>query len=244
MILPKHKITSRANSKIRGLSLVEVMIAIALLSIALISLMTKIHDSIDLARISEYQNASRDLAKQLMADIEAGTVEDVLDGLNGNFENRGYSEITWMIGRGDASTIGADTATNTRKLYDTRASDTNPFGQQVPIGEDPNINTETDEACTRVRIVVTYPTVTSEKFGTFTLEKMLPTACVNGTQGIREQQEKDQAAAAAEAKSPDAAADPNKNGGGSGNKNNSSNKKPGTQSSTGASAVGGMGGPK
>lgn len=215
-----HRTTGRSGCqriRTRGLSLVEVMIAIAILSIALVALLTKVHGAIDTARVTEYQNAARELAKQLLADIEAGTVEDVMDGMNGNFgDPRGsYPEITWMIGRGDSSTVGMSTnPADVRRLYDKRASSDNPFGlpadTDVTTPADPN----TEEPLTRVRIVVNFPTSDPEKVGTFMIERMLPTECVNGTRGLQDKKEKDAGLAAQEAKSGAPATPPAGGGGG------------------------------
>jgi prepilin-type N-terminal cleavage/methylation domain-containing protein len=228
----------------RGLSLIEVMIAIALLSIALITLISKVHGSMDLARVTEYQNAARELAKELMSDIEAGTVEDVLDGLTGNFgDPRGnYSELTWVIGRGDSSSVGAQMFQDSAgsRLYDKRSSDGNPFGSSDPAN-DPyaNTNNNADDPLTRVRIVVSYPTGDPDKPGTFTLEKMLPTECVNGTRGLQDKKDKDAQAAQSEAGGGAPAGNNNQN---PNNPNNS--KKPGQNPGVGSTSISGGAGPK
>jgi prepilin-type N-terminal cleavage/methylation domain-containing protein len=235
------------NAKIRGLSLVEVMIAIALLSIALVTLLTKIHGSMDLAKVTEYQNAARELSKQLMADIEAGTVEDVLDGMTGNFgDPRGaYPELTWMIGRGDSSTVGAESLKNATgsRLYDKRASDSNPFGIHDPA-LDPYANitdqSQAEDPFTRVRIVVSYPTPDPDRMGTFTIEKMLPTECVNGSRGLQDKKDKDAQAAASPGQGSDASGNGNNSPGG----NKPGGNKPGQNPGTSAGSMMGGAGPK
>lgn len=232
----------------RGLSLVEVMIAIALLSIALVTLLSKIHGSIDLAKVAEYQNAARELAKQLMADIEAGTVEDVLDGTTGNFgDPRGnYPELTWMIGRGDSSSIGSDTLQNANnaRLYDKRATSGNPFGID-PSLVDPydEAAQSADEPFTRIRIVVSFPTTDPEKLGTFVLEKMLPTECVNGTRGLLDKKEKD-AAAAASGQPAGSPAGGSGGGGNSGQGGGGNTNNPKVQNGGGSGSSLSGGGPK
>jgi type II secretory pathway pseudopilin PulG len=222
------------------------MIAIAVLSVALVALLTKIHGSIDTARVTEYQNAARELAKQLMSDIEAGTVEDVVDGMSGNFgDPRGnYPELTWVLGRGETSAVGTTgNPADSRKLYDKRPTADNPFGTQDPSATDPAA-AETEEPFTRVRILVNYPTADPERIGAFTLEKMLPTECVNGTRGLQDKKEKDAGLAAQEQKTGEVSAENNANNPGGGNKGGQKNSQANKSGSGSWMGAAGGAGPK
>ena len=90
-----------------------------------------------------------------------------------------------------------------------------------------------------MRIVVSYPTGDPDKPGTFTLEKMLPTECVNGTRGLQDKKDKDAQAAQSEAGGGAPAGNNNQN---PNNPNNS--KKPGQNPGVGSTSISGGAGPK
>jgi len=193
-----------------GLSLIEVMIALALLSVALIALIGKIHDCIDMARVTEYQNASREYSKELMAEIEAGTIDGLFDGFIGDFSDRGYPQLRYSIRIGDSSTAGTIPDPNQRNLYDkpARTDGTVPPATTGTTSTDPTNADATDaeEPYTRVQITVDFPTVSEDVRGTYTLEKKLPTPNTKGSKGLQEQKERDAEKAASGAGPTDAGA--------------------------------------
>lgn len=190
---------SSRRADARGLSLIEVMIALALLSVALIALIAKIHDCIDTARVTEYQNASREYAKELMGEIEAGTVDGLFDGFIGDFSDRGYPQLRYTIRMGESSTTDATTE-EPRGLYEKPNAGT---GTMAPLAgtPDPNAdeaNNDVEEPFTRVQIAVDFPTVNDESRGVFLYEKKLPTANTKGSRGLEEKRERDAEKAASD----------------------------------------------
>ncbi|MBI3817620.1 MAG: prepilin-type N-terminal cleavage/methylation domain-containing protein [Planctomycetes bacterium] len=188
-----------------GLSLIEVMIAIAILSIVLIALIERVHGCIDTAHTTEYQSAAREFAKELMSEIEAGLVDGLQNGTQGNFGDRNYEQITYVIGLGESSTVGSNSmndngATTARRMYEkdkTPFSNTNTNIDNKVDSTDPNNTSDpslSEEPFTRIRIVVTYPSNNPEHPGTYTLERMVPTECSQGTNGISKKKDKDAAA--------------------------------------------------
>jgi len=192
-----------------GLSLVEVLIAVALLSAVLVTLIMKVHDCIDTARVTENQNAAREYSKELMAQVEAGLIDGLIDGYQGDFSEQGYPQIRYSIGLGENSQVALQTsvdnpnATNDRRrLYTKQAND----GGWIPMNgniNDPSPTTtdeenQMEEPFTRVRIAVQFPTSDDEKFGMFVLERLVATECTKGAAGLREKAQKDSAAAQAE----------------------------------------------
>jgi prepilin-type N-terminal cleavage/methylation domain-containing protein len=181
----------------RGLSLVEVMIALGLLSVALIALISKVHGCIDTARVTEYQNAAREYAKELMAEIEAGTIDGLFDGAVGDFADRGYPHLRYAVRIGESSSASPLDEESQQGLYkQTQAS---ASASEAP---DPKETSAADEPYTRIQITVEYPTAEGDKAATFILEKMVPTECTQGSRGIEEKRKKDADAAAAESSAP------------------------------------------
>lgn len=191
---------NKSNANRAGLSLIEVMIAIALLSIALMTLMSKVHGCMDTAHVTEYQNASRELAKGLMAEVEAGLVEGLFNGAEGNFADKGYPQISFAIGLGDSSSVGSSYMSNSnnssKRAFDNRM---NPYdgikNDELDTTQDVDA-TDTDPALSeepfmRVRIVIMFPSANPEKLGSFIYERMVPTECTQGTAGIQRKKEKD-----------------------------------------------------
>ncbi len=169
----------------------EVMIAIALLSFALITLISKVHGCTDTARVTEYQNAAREFAKELMAEIEAGTIDGLFDGHSGDFSDRGYPHLKFVVGLGESSgvaTPGLDPTVsgNQTALYEVPRD---PW--EVDPALDPTAEDTTEEPYTRVRIVVQYPTANDDITGVFTLERMVPTENSKGSRGLDEKKERD-----------------------------------------------------
>jgi prepilin-type N-terminal cleavage/methylation domain-containing protein len=239
---PAQSVISRA-----GLSLVEVLIAIALLSIALITLMSKVHGCIDTAHVTEYQNAARELAKGMISDIEAGLVEGLFNGAQGTFEDKGYPQITYAVGFGDSSSVGTNLMSsggtaNNRRLFDDRQSRydgvRNEELEEVKPDSTDTDPTLSEEPYMRVRVVVTFPTADPDRTGSFILERMVPTECTQGASGIQKKKEKDQQAAKA-----NAGKDSNDNGGGNRGGQNSkgaTNNKKGTSGTSSGSLIGGV----
>ncbi|MFN0206075.1 MAG: type II secretion system protein [Planctomycetota bacterium] len=237
--------TRRAGPNQRaGLSLIEVMIALALLSIALITLMSKVHGCMDTAHVTEYQNASRELAKGLMADVEAGLVEGLFNGAQGNFEDKGYPQISYVVGFGDTSSVGSNYITNgydpSKKPFNNL---TNPYdgvkNDDLDLTRDVDA-TDTDpslseEPFMRVRIVITFPSANPEKPGVFIYERMVPTECTQGTAGIQRKKEKDAEASA----SSDAAGAGSSGTGGAGNSKPNNTGAGGGSVTTGSLSGGG-----
>lgn len=226
----------------------EVMIAIAILSMVLIALMSKVHGCIDTARVTEYQNAAREFSKELLAEIEGGLIEGLQNGSQGNFNDRGYPEITYAVGLGESSSVGSNMMSNSnngepqRKMYEKktdisdRRQDYNSYDDPAydPNSTDPSLS---EEPYTRVRVVVNYPTDDPDRTGSFILERMVPTECTQGTSGINKKKEKEEAAEKASADNAGSNTNNNKQNG----SNKPSNGQTGGSAASGSSSFGSAG---
>ena len=182
-----------------GLSLIEVMIAVALLSVALVALIGKVHGCIDTARVTEAQNASREYATELLAEIEAGLVDSLFDGYLGDFADKGYPQLRYVVRLGEGASEATQDATGEEEGELYRATSVAASANPEETDED-----VADEPFTRVRVTVEYPLPDGERIGTFTLEKRIATERTEGARGIEEKKQRDAEAAAAGASTPPA----------------------------------------
>lgn len=214
-----------------GLSLVEVMISVALLSVVLVALIGKVHNCIDTSHETEFQSASREFAKGMMGDIEAGVIDGLFNGSSGNFADRGYPQIQYMVGFGESSSVSAtSTGDPIRKMYEKPRDPNAVYDPTTDPANDPNSTdpTVSEEPYMRVRVVVTYPTSDPDRTGSFTLERMVPTECTQGTSGIQRKRDKEEQSEKANAGNANANAKQNNN--------NNQNKRPGGGSAAAGSS--------
>ena len=77
-----------------GFTLLEVMVAVAIIAIAFVSLLGSQSQSISIATISRFETTASMLARMKLAEIESGGFEE-LSGTEGDFEND-FSEFHWQ----------------------------------------------------------------------------------------------------------------------------------------------------
>ena len=77
-----------------GFTLLEVMVAVAIIAISFVSLLGSQSQSISIATISRFETAASMLARKKLAEIGSSSVED-LSGSAGDFEDD-FSDFHWQ----------------------------------------------------------------------------------------------------------------------------------------------------
>lgn len=77
-----------------GFTLLEVMVAVAIIAIAFVSLLGSQSQSISIATISRFETTASMLARMKLAEIEGGGFEE-LSGSEGDFEND-FTDFHWQ----------------------------------------------------------------------------------------------------------------------------------------------------
>jgi hypothetical protein len=85
------------------MSLLEVLVAIALLGTVFALLMQAQRGSLVKAASARSQSIAARLGEQMIHRIEAGMVQDLQDGYEGDFSEDGFGQFTYLIGIGDGS---------------------------------------------------------------------------------------------------------------------------------------------
>lgn len=169
----------------RGFTLVEVMTAVAILGIGLVSLILAVNRAKDTAYVTRSVKAVRHLASNLMSKIETGRLENLYDGQSGDFSEEGYPEFQYQIGIGDESTVqtsGQDLRTpEERRRDDAKA-------RSEALAEDSEEDSAASSAPTslpaleQVIVRVEFQTLTEQK-GSFVLVKKISKDILEGKFG-------------------------------------------------------------
>ncbi len=77
-----------------GFTLLEVMVAVAIIAIAFVSLLGSQSQSISIAEISRFEITASLLARQKLAELESGDFADVQSG-QGDFEDP-FADFSWQ----------------------------------------------------------------------------------------------------------------------------------------------------
>jgi general secretion pathway protein I len=88
-----------AEKNIKGFTLMEVMLAMAILAIALVSVYQSQSQSISMATESRFMTTAALLAQSKMAEVETGSIFDT-SSKDGDF-GTDYPEYTWHLEVGD-----------------------------------------------------------------------------------------------------------------------------------------------
>ena len=86
-----------------GFTLLEVLAALGLLAVVFTVLMQVRMGATAKAATARSMSLATRLGNQLIHRIEAGLVQDLDDGLRGDFSEEGYGDFTWLVGIGDSS---------------------------------------------------------------------------------------------------------------------------------------------
>lgn len=106
--MPTSERIRRRTAGARGFTLMEVMAAVMLVAIALTVLMDLRNKAVGRAADGRSMALAARLASQLMHRIEAARVQDVYDGMVGDFSDDGYADFTWTIALGEGSAYAQD----------------------------------------------------------------------------------------------------------------------------------------
>jgi len=180
-ILPAAGRIRNPNSVPLGFTLIEVMAAVAILGIGLVSLILAINRAKDTAYITRSLKAVRNLSTNLLAEIESGRIENLYDGMGGDFSSEGYPEFHWEIGIGDESvvpTAAQDLRTeeerrrDEQKALDKQKSESEPSGQSAE-------SSSTQATYEQVTVRVSFKSL-AEQPSSFVLVKRISSDIVNG----------------------------------------------------------------
>ncbi|MGH7151028.1 MAG: type IV pilus modification PilV family protein [Planctomycetota bacterium] len=166
--------TSRSS---RGFTLAEVLLAVAILAFGLVGVMVARARAVETAIVARNLKVARMLAEGLLAEIQAGLHEDLLDGASGAFTEANYAEFEWRAFVGDESVAAAYEARDDESLAgffaDKEAArlEAEASGEELPA-----------EPTTSVAVRVTFPTLGQER-GVFTLEARVETGAIDGEEG-------------------------------------------------------------
>ncbi len=87
----------------RGFTLLEIMVALALLATVFVLVMQAQRQAIAQAADARSQSIAARLGAQFLHRVEAGMVPDLHDGYSGDFSEEGYGSFTYVVGLGDGS---------------------------------------------------------------------------------------------------------------------------------------------
>jgi prepilin-type N-terminal cleavage/methylation domain-containing protein len=93
----------RARRPIAGFTLLEIMVALAMIATVFVLVTQAQRESVAKAAGARSQSIAARLGEQFIHRIEAGQVPDLVDGLEGDFSVDGYGQFTWLLGIGDGS---------------------------------------------------------------------------------------------------------------------------------------------
>ena len=172
--------TSRSS---RGFTLAEVLLAVAILAFGLVSVMVARTRAVETAFVARNLKVARMLAEGLLADIESGLHEDLVDGASGDFTEAKHPEVEWRVFVGDESVAAAYETKDDQSLAGFFAEKEAKRRETQSSGEEPP-----KEATTPLAVRVTFPTLDEER-GVYTLEARVDTKAIDGVD------EKDEAAA-------------------------------------------------
>ncbi|HKB14410.1 MAG TPA: hypothetical protein VKF62_00010, partial [Planctomycetota bacterium] len=160
-----------------GFTLAEVLLAVAILAFGLVSVMVARGRAVETAFVARNLKVARQLAEGLLAEIQSGLHEDLLDGASGDFTEANYPAFEWRVFVGDESVAAAYESKDDESLAGFFADKEAARREAEASGEDlpPEPNTS-------VAVRVTFPTLGQER-GVFTLEARVETAAIDGEEG-------------------------------------------------------------
>ena len=112
--------SSLSTKREYGFSLLEVMVAIAIIAIALTAVLGSQSQSISLASDARFNTTAPLLAKGKMAEIEAMNLED-LKSDSGDF-GEAFSDYTWDLKVNEMNSVGTKNNLNSIKQIDLTIS--------------------------------------------------------------------------------------------------------------------------
>lgn len=175
---------ARSRSNKAGFTLVEVMAAIAILGIGLVSLILAVNRAKDTAYVTRSVKAVRHLASNLMSQIETGRLENLYDGQSGDFSEEGYPEFQYEIGIGEESTVqtsGEDMRTSEEKRRD-EAKARAKAAENKSEEETSSSGSSALPTLEQVIVRVNYQNLTEQK-GSYVLVRKIPKDILEGKFG-------------------------------------------------------------
>jgi prepilin-type N-terminal cleavage/methylation domain-containing protein len=157
-----------------GFTLIEVTLALAILAFGLVSALLAREKARDVAFVARNLKLARLLGGNLLAEIQSGLREDLIDGSAGDFFDEGYPEFDWTVAIGEESVAAAEDYRDAESLsgyYAEREAsrvEAKAAGEEIP-----------PDPWTVVAIRVSYPTLTEER-GVFVLHGRVKTAVLEG----------------------------------------------------------------
>jgi len=150
-----------------GFSLIEVLAAVLLLAVALVSMLSLRNAALNSAIDSRSRSIASRLALELMHRVEVARVPDLFDGYQGDFADQGFPEFSYTVGLGDGSAYSAGTPEDGGEAAWRAAA-----RREYEDSED-----QQKPELTRVYLTVTYPAADTT-LSDYVLEALLPTWAV------------------------------------------------------------------
>ena len=158
---------SRARSRVlprprSGMTLLEVMVALVMLATVFVILTQVQRSSVAKAANARSQSIAARLGEQMIHRIEAGMVQDLQDGYEGDFSEDGFGSFTYQIGVGDGSEFAGDPVDVTEDVL-------RQFRKEAEDEEEDEVLPEK----TRVYLTITYPSYLDDSRQSFQIETLV-----------------------------------------------------------------------
>lgn len=145
-----------------GMTLLEVMVALVMLATVFVLLTQVQRSSVAKAANARSQSIAARLGEQMIHRIEAGMVQDLQDGYEGDFSEEGFGNFTFLIGLGDGSEFAGGALDETEEVL-------RRFRQQV---DDENEDEVLPEK-TRIYLTISYPSYADDSRESFQIETLV-----------------------------------------------------------------------
>ncbi|MFT5051884.1 MAG: hypothetical protein ACI8QZ_003313 [Chlamydiales bacterium] len=161
----------RQHSRRTGLTLAEVAVTIAIVSIAIMGCLQGLERSVLTAAYTRNTRLARELGLLTLGQIEAGLFWDEIDsGLGGSYSEEGYPSFFYEIALGDDTFVDVDTD---ERNFDSWAYQEEVRQRRLEEDEDYDADAdfEADEPYEQVRVKVTFGGVQADQPRELLLEK-------------------------------------------------------------------------
>jgi prepilin-type N-terminal cleavage/methylation domain-containing protein len=150
-----------------GFSLIEVMAALMLLAVTLVTMLQLRDAAIARAANSRSLALASRLGARMIHQIEAARIPDMFDGMQGDFSEDGEGDLLWVIGIGDGSAFSGSQAT----------SDAEDTWRDLKEDSYEDLEEEERPEFTRIFVTVSWDGWTGDQRA-YTLETLLPSWAV------------------------------------------------------------------
>lgn len=166
-----------------GFTLAEAAVTIAIMAMVLLMVVQGLQGAEQAAYYTKMKKTSYELAVGLLGEVQAGLYREELDdGMNGNFADLDYPDITWEIALGDEVFAGDDDQDRpfdnlaARRQREQEREDEESSG----IGSEEEDDEELEEPFEKIKVRVTFPVRDEDYDNETILESWVPWEQVYG----------------------------------------------------------------